>query len=39
MTGSHYLDLAREKLIVALDYWNIKDARKFVRTLATKVFF
>lgn len=39
MTGSHYLDLAREKLIVALDYWNIEDARKLVRDLDDEVSF
>jgi orotidine-5'-phosphate decarboxylase len=39
MTGSHYLDLAREKLIVALDYWNIEDARKLVRELDDEVSF
>ncbi|WP_425909702.1 orotidine-5'-phosphate decarboxylase [Nitrobacter sp. TKz-YC02] len=39
MTGSHYLDLAREKLIVALDYWNIEDARKLVRDLGDEVSF
>lgn len=39
MTGSHYLDLAREKLIVALDYWNIEDARKLVRKLDDEVSF
>lgn len=39
MTGSHYLDLAREKLIVALDYWNIEDARKLVRDLGNEVSF
>jgi orotidine-5'-phosphate decarboxylase len=39
MTGSHYLDLAREKLIVALDYWNIEDARKLVRDLGEEVSF
>lgn len=39
MTGSHYLDLAREKLIVALDYWNIEDARRLVRDLGDEVFF
>ena len=39
MTGSHYLDLAREKLIVALDYWNIEDARKLVRELDGEVSF
>lgn len=39
MTGSHYLDLAREKLIVALDYWNIEDARKLVRELDHEVSF
>ncbi len=39
MTGSYYLDLAREKLIVALDYWNIEDARKLVRKLDDEVSF
>lgn len=39
MTGSHDLDLAREKLIVALDYWNIEDARKLVRDLGDEVSF
>ncbi len=39
MTGSHYLDLAREKLIVALDYWNIEDARELVRKLDDEVSF
>ena len=39
MTDSHYLDLAREKLIVALDYWNIEDARKLVRELGDEVSF
>ena len=39
MTDSHYLDLAREKLIVALDYWNIEDARKLVRELDDEVSF
>jgi orotidine-5'-phosphate decarboxylase len=34
-----YLDLAREKLIVALDYWNIEDARKLVRDLDDEVSF
>ncbi|GEC16012.1 orotidine-5'-phosphate decarboxylase [Nitrobacter winogradskyi] len=39
MTGSHDPDLAREKLIVALDYWNIEDARKLVRDLGDEVSF
>ncbi|EAQ34099.1 orotidine 5'-phosphate decarboxylase [Nitrobacter sp. Nb-311A] len=39
MSGSNYLDLAREKLIVALDYWNIEDARKLVRDLDDEVSF
>ncbi len=39
MTGSHYLDLAREKLIVALDYWSIEDARRLVRDLGDEVSF
>lgn len=39
MTGSNYLDLAREKLIVALDYWNIEDARKLVQDLDDEVSF
>lgn len=39
MTGSHYLDLAREKLIVALDYWSIEEARKLVRDLGDEVSF
>lgn len=39
MTGSSYLDLARQKLIVALDYWNIEDARKLVRDLDDEVSF
>ncbi len=39
MTGSHDPDLAREKLIVALDYWNIEDARKLVRDLGGEVSF
>jgi orotidine-5'-phosphate decarboxylase len=39
MTDSHYLDLAREKLIVALDFWKIEDARKLVRDLGDDVSF
>jgi orotidine-5'-phosphate decarboxylase len=39
MTDSHYLDLARDKLIVALDYWNVEDARKLVRDLGDEVSF
>jgi orotidine-5'-phosphate decarboxylase len=39
MTDSHYLDLARDKLIVALDYWNVADARKLVRDLGDEVSF
>jgi orotidine-5'-phosphate decarboxylase len=39
MTDSHYLDIAREKLIVALDFWNIEDARKLVRELGDEVSF
>mgnify|MGYP001082127546 FL=1 len=39
MTVSHDPDLAREKLIVALDYWNIEDARKLVRDLGDEVSF
>jgi orotidine-5'-phosphate decarboxylase len=39
MSGSNYLGLAREKLIVALDYWNIEDARKLVRDLDDEVSF
>ncbi|WP_439925708.1 orotidine-5'-phosphate decarboxylase [Nitrobacter sp. JJSN] len=39
MTDSHYLDIAREKLIVALDFWNIEDARKLVRGLGDEVSF
>jgi orotidine-5'-phosphate decarboxylase len=39
MTDSHCLDLAREKLIVALDYWNVEDARKLVRDLGDEVSF
>ncbi len=39
MTDSHYLDVAREKLIVALDFWNIEDARKLVRELGDDVSF
>jgi orotidine-5'-phosphate decarboxylase len=33
------LDLAREKLIVALDYWNVEDAKKLVRDLGDEVSF
>jgi orotidine-5'-phosphate decarboxylase len=39
MTDSHYLTLARDKLIVALDYWNVADARKLVRDLGDEVSF
>ncbi|MEO6947344.1 MAG: orotidine-5'-phosphate decarboxylase [Nitrobacter sp.] len=39
MTDSHYLDLAREKLIVALDFWKIEDARNLVRELGDDVSF
>ena len=37
MTDLH--DLAREKLIVALDYWNVEDAKKLVRDLGDEVSF
>lgn len=39
MTDSEYLELAREKLIVALDFWEIEDARKLVRELGDDVTF
>jgi orotidine-5'-phosphate decarboxylase len=39
MTDSHYLDVAREKLIVALDFWKIEDARNLVRELGDDVSF
>ncbi len=39
MTDLHSLDLAREKLIVALDFWEIEDARKLVRDLGDDVSF
>ncbi|MEH6950797.1 orotidine-5'-phosphate decarboxylase [Nitrobacter sp. NHB1] len=39
MTDSHYLDRAREKLIVALDFWEVEDARKLVRKLGDEVSF
>jgi orotidine-5'-phosphate decarboxylase len=39
MTDSEYLELAREKLIVALDFWDIEDARKLVRELGDDVTF
>lgn len=39
MTVSNDPDLAREKLIVALDYWNIEDARRLVRDLGDEVSF
>jgi orotidine-5'-phosphate decarboxylase len=38
MTDSH-LDRAREKLIVALDFWDVEDARKLVRELGDEVSF
>jgi orotidine-5'-phosphate decarboxylase len=39
MTDSHYLDVAREKLIVALDFRKIEDARNLVRELGDDVSF
>jgi orotidine-5'-phosphate decarboxylase len=39
MTDSEYLEQAREKLIVALDFWEIEDARKLVRELGDEVTF
>jgi orotidine-5'-phosphate decarboxylase len=39
MTDSHYLEMAREKLIVALDFWDIEDARKLVHVLGDEVSF
>lgn len=39
MTDSQYLEQAREKLIVALDFWEIEDARKLVRELGDEVSF
>lgn len=39
MPGSDYLETAREKLIVALDFWEIEDARKLVRELGDEVSF
>ncbi len=39
MTDSDYIDLAREKLIVALDFWEIEDARKLVHELGDDVSF
>jgi orotidine-5'-phosphate decarboxylase len=39
MTDSHHRDRAREKLIVALDFWEVEDARKLVRKLGDEVSF
>jgi orotidine-5'-phosphate decarboxylase len=39
MTDSPHLDRAREKLIVALDFWEVEDARKLVRKLGDEVSF
>jgi orotidine-5'-phosphate decarboxylase len=39
MTDSHHRDRAREKLIVALDFWEVEDARKLVRELGDEVSF
>jgi orotidine-5'-phosphate decarboxylase len=36
---SDFVEQAREKLIVALDYWDIQDAYKLVEVLADKVSF
>lgn len=38
-SGTNYVEQAREKLIVALDYWEISDARKLVRELGDEVSF
>ncbi len=38
-SDSDYVELAREKLIVALDFWDIDDARKLVRSLGDEVSF
>ncbi len=36
---SDVIEEAREKLIVALDYWDIKDAIKLVKDLGDEVSF
>jgi orotidine-5'-phosphate decarboxylase len=39
MTAPDMIERAREKLIVALDYWDINDAIKLVETLGDEVSF
>jgi orotidine-5'-phosphate decarboxylase len=39
ISGSEPLQQAREKLIVALDYWDIEDAKRLVRDLGDEVSF
>ena len=36
---SDFTEQAREKLIVALDYWNIEDAYRMVEVLGSEVSF